>query len=128
MADSFQSGRVTTLQHNPAPSGGYRVRVKSLLAIPSIGLILPALYSELERPALANIVDELEKVPYLRQVVIGIDRASEDEYRHALQYFSRLPQDFQVLWNDGPNLKAIDDMLPKEGLAPQQMEQGRNVW
>ncbi len=129
MADRFQSGRVTTL-HNITrrPLEDIEYELSHYAQYRPIGLILPALYSELERPALAKIVDELEKVPYLRQVVIGIDRANESEYRNALQYFSRLPQDFQVLWNDGPNLKAIDDMLQKEGLAPQQLGKGRNVW
>jgi glucosyl-3-phosphoglycerate synthase len=93
-----------------------------------MGLILPSLYSELEQPALAHIVDELEQVPYLNQIVIGLDRATESEYRHALQYFERLPQNHQVLWNDGPNLKKIDDLLQQEGLAPTQMGKGRNVW
>jgi glucosyl-3-phosphoglycerate synthase len=129
MADSFQSGKVTTLHnimHRPLDEMEYELTTFS--RIRPMGLILPALYSELERPALAHIVDELEKVPYLHEIVIGLDRASEDEYRSAIQYFKRLPQQHQILWNDGPNLKKIDDMLQKEKLAPTQMGKGRNVW
>ncbi len=129
MADSFQSGRVTTL-HNITrrPLEDIENELEHYSQYRPIGLILPALYSELERPALAKIVAELKQVPYLREIVIGIDQASEDEYRHALQYFSELPQDFKVLWNDGPRLKALDETLKKEGLAPTQMGKGRNVW
>ncbi|MCB1646500.1 MAG: glycosyl transferase, partial [Pseudomonadales bacterium] len=83
---------------------------------------------ELERPALTKILDELVKVPYLSSVVIGLDQANADQYRHALQFFDRLPQDHRILWNDGPNLRAIDERLRAKKLAPDQMGKGRNVW
>ena len=129
MADSFQSGRVTTL-HNIVrrPIEQLEQELNRFARSRRMGLILPSLYSELQGPALAHIIDELEKVTYLHQVVIGLDRATEDEYRHAIQYFKRLPQQHRILWNDGPNLKKIDALLKKEGLAPTQLGKGRNVW
>ena len=42
-----------------------------------MSLVLPCLYSELAGPALGNIVAELSKVPYLDEIVIGLDRASD---------------------------------------------------
>lgn len=129
MADSFQSGTVTTL-HNivKRPVEEIERELLEFSVSRPMGLILPSLYSELERPALATIVDELEKVPYLSQIVIGLDRASEDEYRKAIRYFERLPQQHHILWNDGPNLKKIDALLQSKGLAPTQLGKGRNVW
>ena len=67
-------------------------------------------------------------MPYLDQIVIGLDRADEGQYRHAMEYFSGLPQNVKVLWNDGPRLKAIDEKLREQGLAPSEMGKGRNVW
>jgi glucosyl-3-phosphoglycerate synthase len=93
-----------------------------------MGLILPSLYSELEGDALSNIVNELSKVDYLNEIVIGLDRATEEEYRHALEFFKPLNQNFKVLWNDGPRLKAIDEKLKAEGLSPMELGKGRNVW
>ncbi len=58
-----------------------------------MALVLPCLYSELEGPAMDNIVDELCKVPYLSKIVIGLDRANQEQYQKALKFFSRLPQD-----------------------------------
>ncbi len=129
MADSFQYGKVTTL-HNIVrrPIKELEDELNRFAKSRPMGLILPSLYSELQTPALAHIVDELEKVTYLQEIVIGLDRASEDEYRHALKYFKRLPQPHRILWNDGPNLREIDALLQKEGLAPTQMGKGRNVW
>ena len=129
MGDFYQNGVITTL-HNLS-----RRPVKELEAelirysqARPMGLVLPCLYSELEGPALAGIVDELSQVPYLRQVVIGLDRADEQEYRSALAFFSRLPQQHVVLWNDGPRLRSIDAALKKQELDPRELGKGRNVW
>ena len=97
MGDFHQNGIITTL-HNLS---GRPVEVldEELLAFSKarpLGLILPSLFSELEGEALPLIVDELKQVPYLSQVVIGLDRANENEYRHALEFFAPLPQHHRV--------------------------------
>jgi len=129
MSDFFQNGRITTL-HNLSTRSLEQLEDEliNLSHMRPMGLILPSLYSELERPALTTIVDELKKVSYLSQIVIGIDQANKDEFKHALKFFSRLPQQHDLLWNDGPNLLAIDAKLRKEGLAPTEPGKGRNVW
>ncbi len=129
MADSFQGGRITTL-HNivDRPLEALEEDLIQFSVDTPMGLILPSLFSELEGPALANIVNELTKVRFLQQIVIGLDRADESEYRKAIEFFSRLPQPHRILWNDGPNLMAIDQRLQEMGLAPTQLGKGRNVW
>jgi glucosyl-3-phosphoglycerate synthase len=64
----------------------------------------------------------------LSEIVIGLDRATEDQYRHALEFFSVLPQNVKVLWNDGPRLREIDNVLKGEHLSPSDPGKGRNVW
>ena len=93
-----------------------------------ITLILPSLYSELEGPALAHIVDELTQVPYLHRIVIGLDQADEDQFRNAQRFFARLPQTHTVIWNDSPRMKAMLQRLDDLGLAPKEPGKGRNVW
>ncbi len=129
MADFYQNGVVTTL-HNLADRDvkDMEEELVRFSRVRPMALVLPCLYSELEGPALSNIVDELCKVPYLTEIVIGLDRATEVEYVHALEFFSRLPQQHKVLWNDGPRLLEIDARLKKEDLDPQEMGKGRNVW
>jgi len=129
MADFHQNGIITTL-HNLDHRSLQEIEaelVKFGKQRP-MALILPSLYSELQTEALPNIVKELQKVPYLSQIVIGLDRADESQYRHALEFFSDLPQKHCVLWNDGPRLRAIDADLQKLGLAPKEPGKGRNVW
>ncbi|QDP02396.1 glycosyl transferase [Thalassotalea sp. PS06] len=129
MGDFYQNGIITTL-HNLSrrPVEDMEEELKEFSQVRPMGLVLPSLYSELETKALPNIINELTKVPYLSQIVIGLDRADEDQYRHALEFFSKLPQPHQVLWNDGPRLKALDKELQELGLAPEHMGKGRNVW
>ena len=93
-----------------------------------MGLLLPSLFSELETEAMPKILDEVKKVPYLSQIVIGLDRANEAQYREALDFFGELPQHHRVLWNDGPRLRALDAELQEQGLAPEEEGKGRNVW
>ncbi|MCI5107546.1 MAG: glycosyl transferase [Pseudomonadales bacterium] len=129
MGDFHQNGIVTTL-HNlgQRPVEDMEKELERFKSSRPMGLVLPSLFSELEGPALSGIVDELTQVPYLDEIVIGLDRADQAQYQHAIDYFSRLPQHHRILWNDGPRLRAIDEQLKEYGLAPSQMGKGRNVW
>ncbi|EGG29344.1 Glycosyltransferase [Aequoribacter fuscus] len=129
MADFYQNGIVTTLHNLRArPVDALEQELEHFARKRPLGLILPSLYSELEAPALGNIVKELQKVSYLNQIVVGLDRASPAEYQHALRFFERLPQHHRILWNDGPRLKALDAELEALDLAPKELGKGRNVW
>jgi glucosyl-3-phosphoglycerate synthase len=129
MADFYQNGIVTTM-HNLTQRTHEELE-QDLLKFSTtrpLGLILPSLYSELEGSALKDIVSKLKQVPYLSEIVIGLDRADLKQYQHALSFFGELPQHHRVLWNDGPRLQALDAKLHALGLAPKEMGKGRNVW
>lgn len=128
MADFYQNGIITTLHNLKQRSlESMEEELKSFSKIRPMSLVLPSLYSELEGEALANIVNELSQVDYLSEIVIGLDRADEQQYRKALEFFKPLNQKFKVLWNDGPRLKKVDEKLKREGLAPLELGKGRNV-
>ncbi|MEI4549811.1 glycosyl transferase [Pseudoalteromonas spongiae] len=129
MADFYQNGIVTTL-HNLTNRGVEELESElvEFSKTRPMGLILPSLYSELEGEALPKIVEHLSEVPYLSQVIIGLDRATEDEFCKAIEFFKYLGQPHQILWNDGPRLKQLDAELQALGVAPTEMGKGRNVW
>lgn len=129
MGDFYQNGIITTLHDlRQRPLEAMEDELRVFKQTRPMGLILPSLFSELEGDALVNIVQELSKVDYLEEIVIGLDRADADQYRHALEFFKPLGTQYKVLWNDGPRLRAIDEKLRKEGLAPMEPGKGRNVW
>lgn len=129
MADFYQNGIITTL-HNLTDRhiADLENDLMTFSKECPMGLLLPSLFSELEGEAMPNIIKELKTVKYLSEIVIGLDKANEAQYRHALDFFSELPQHHRILWNDGPRLKAIDTELEVLGLAPKEMGKGRNVW
>ncbi|WP_280570617.1 glycosyl transferase, partial [Chromohalobacter sp. 296-RDG] len=129
MSDFYQNGIVTTF-HNltQRPVEALEADLMKFSKRRPMGLILPSLFSEIEGPALSNIVDELAQVPYLSEVVIGLDRADRDQFLRTREFFSRLPQHHRILWNDGPRLSALDAELAELDLAPQEPGKGRNVW
>ncbi len=129
MADFYQNGIVTTL-HNLTnrSTEDLEAELTQFAQTRPLGLILPSLFSELEGKALPDIISKIAQVPYLSQIVIGLDRADLEQYKHAIKFFSELPQHHRILWNDGPRLKALDKKLQKLGLAPTELGKGRNVW
>jgi glucosyl-3-phosphoglycerate synthase len=129
MGDFHQNGVITPL-HNLSNRSVDEME-KELLDFSKtrpMALILPSLYSELQGDALPAIIDQLKEVPYLNQIIIGLDRADQQQYLDAIGFFSSLPQHHRVLWNDGPRLKALDAKLQALGLAPKELGKGRNVW
>lgn len=129
MADFYQNGIVTTL-HNLTnrSTEDLETELTQFAQTRPLGLILPSLFSELEGKALPDIISKIAQVPYLSQIVIGLDRADLEQYKHAIKFFSELPQHHRILWNDGPRLKALDKKLQNLGLAPTELGKGRNVW
>ena len=88
MGDFHQNGIITTLHNMRERTLSEMEKELNLFSSQRpMGLILPSLYSELEGDALTKIVNELTKVSYLDQIVIGLDRANEEEYKSALNFF-----------------------------------------
>lgn len=129
MADFAQHGVIGTL-HNlrHRSTEDIEAELLKLSTETPMCLVLPCLYSELEGPALGKIVDKLCHIPYLEEIIIGLDGATEEQFQHAKQFFARLPQKHVILWNDGPQLLEVDRKLTREQIAPQERGKGRNVW
>ncbi|MCB1388974.1 MAG: glycosyl transferase [Rhodobacteraceae bacterium] len=129
MADFHQNGNIAQFHNLRTRSlQELEYRLETFAQTRKITLILPSLYSELEGPALENILAELSKVKYLHRIIIGLDAADEGQFHTARRFFARLPQNHVVLWNDGPRLQGLMGRLEKHGLWPIEAGKGRNVW
>jgi glucosyl-3-phosphoglycerate synthase len=129
MADFHQNGNISQF-HNlrQRPPEELIYEIETYAQTRKITLVLPCLFSELEGPAMGNILDELSKVSYLHRIIIGLDRADEAQFRRARDFFARLPQEHVVLWNDSPRMQALDAKLAAMGLAPEEQGKGKNMW
>ena len=127
--DFFQNGSITTLHKLcRRPIEEIEAELRLFAVERPMALILPSLYSELQGPALSRIVDELRHATYIGDIIVGLDQANGEQYEHAKAFFSELPQNVHILWNDGPWLREIDAELQSLDLAPTQPGKGRNVW
>jgi len=129
MVDFHQNGNIATL-HNlrTRDLADMTYELETFAQTRKMSLILPCLYSELATDAMPNILEELSRVSYLHRIIIGLDRASAEEFRHAQQFFKGLNQNHVVIWNDSPRMKALGARLEAMGLAPMEEGKGKNVW
>jgi glucosyl-3-phosphoglycerate synthase len=93
-----------------------------------IALVLPCLYSELAGEALKGIIRHLKEVKYIREIVVSLGVASKDEFNHAIEYFSVLPQKTSIIWIDGPGISSIYDAIGEAGLPVGEQGKGRAAW
>ncbi|MCS7314228.1 MAG: hypothetical protein RMI94_04270 [Bryobacterales bacterium] len=129
MADFYQTGVVATL-HRLNPDGLERLEseLEGFSGERPIGLVLPALYSEFETPAMRRIVDELRRVRYLRRVAVALGRANRDQYLRACSFFRDLPAPVTVLWLDSPRIGRLFRLLEEYGLCAGPDGKGRSCW
>jgi glucosyl-3-phosphoglycerate synthase len=134
VADFHQTGAITTL-HRLGPSDLDRLEdeLRGFSAARPIALVLPCLYAELRDTALKGIIEELKRVRYLRQVIVGVsgtDRRSDfEEMRAAFAGITTTSgQPATLIWNGGPRVEALYRQLQGEGLSPGREGKGRAAW
>jgi len=129
MADFFQTGNVTTL-HRLRENDISRLEgdLQRFSKSTPISLVLPALYSEFETPAMKRILDELCQVRYLRHIVLALARATREQYQQVLELVQVLPQKVIVLWIESDRVQDLFQLLGKQGLSAGEDGKGRSCW
>lgn len=129
MADFYQTGLVPTL-HGLNREGLPRLEAELDRSVdaPGIGLVLPALYSEFETPAMKSIMDELRHVRYLRRIVVALARANEREYQRVVRLFADFPTEVTVLWILSDPVQEFFTYLEDCGLSSGVEGKGRSCW
>lgn len=130
MSDFFQNGVITTLQKLGDRSiENLEDELLSYSKRHNMVLLLPALYSEFETPAMKKIIEELKHVKYLHKIILGLDCANKSQFEEVKNIMSILPCDVDVIWNDGPRIKELYSELTREGFPGLSTPgKGRNVW
>jgi glucosyl-3-phosphoglycerate synthase len=129
MGDFYQTGMVTTL-HRLTANGHHRLEreLERFARFSPIGLVLPALYSEFETPAMQGIVNELRDVRYLRRIVVALARANYDQYLHARSFFEDFRTPVTFLWIDSDRIQNLFAQLEENGLSAGRDGKGRSCW
>ncbi len=129
MSDFFQNGVVTVLHRLGHPNiEQLEVELEKHATGNPIALVLPSLYSELDRPAFKKILEDLTHVRYLNEVVIALGEASALEFRRAKEYFKILPQHVRVVWVDGPRIQELLKQLVEQEIDIGLPGKGQSCW
>ncbi|MEO8130380.1 MAG: glycosyl transferase, partial [Bryobacteraceae bacterium] len=129
MADFHQTGTITTLHRLNTDGLSTLERDLRLHAEATpIGLVLPALYTEFERPAMRRIVEELRKVSYLSHIVLALGRANETQYLHAKSFFDGFETPVTFLQVDHPQVASLFSLLKEHRLESGTAGKGRTCW
>ncbi len=129
MADFFQTGLIATL-HRLGEVDLEKIETELTWYAQErpIALVLPSLYSELEGAALRNILNELKDIGYIKEIVVTLGPASEEEFKHAKEFFSVLPQNPKIVWNSGPKIEEIYRAIEDAELPIGEPGKGRSAW
>ena len=129
MGDFYQTESFSTLHRlNRKNVGQLEEQLQEFCETRPIALVLPCLYTELKGKALKLILKQLKEVRYLNEIVITLGKANEKEFRHAQEFFSVLPDNHKIIWDDGDRMTAIFNLLEESGLDIGEPGKGRAAW
>jgi glucosyl-3-phosphoglycerate synthase len=129
MTDFYQTGIITTLHKLGKPSlDRLESELRDYVKTRPVALVLPALYSEFEGPAMPVIVQELAKVKYLKEVVLVLDKASDKEFHRVREFMSPIQTEVRIVHNDGKRVTEIYETFARNGLDVGQRGKGRSAW
>lgn len=132
MSDFLQRGPISTL-HLLGDTNIYALEreIEEAAQTRPIALVLPCLISEMDGSALKVIMSALERVNYLREIIITLGPADKDDFARACDYFLPLHKKgrrVRLIWNDGERVSALYQEIEKTGLSPGPHGKGRSAW
>ncbi len=127
MAD-FYINRLPTFSLLPDESTGSMEEkiMQESVKIP-IGVLIPALFSDLSGAAMRAIIKQLVKMDFVKKVYVCLDQASEEEYRSSIAITRPLGKKGVLIWNDGPRVRKVLSEIEKEIFVGLRGK-GNSVW
>jgi glucosyl-3-phosphoglycerate synthase len=104
-------------------------RLTQLTETVPTAVLIPALYEELERPALTRIRDQLAMCQFVNTVVVAVHAPTQEQYAKTVEFFSVLPQPTYVIWENGSRVTQLLEKLRAKGLDLLRFKgKGQAVW
>ncbi|MEB3290818.1 MAG: glucosyl-3-phosphoglycerate synthase [Leptolyngbya sp.] len=125
----YKQELITTIHDLGGDLARLETRLTDLSQHHPTAVLIPSLYEELERPALARIRDQISQCAFVNTVVICLYADRFEQYAHAVKFFQPLPQRVVVLWENGPAITRLLQTLADQGLDLLAFRgKGRAVW
>lgn len=129
MSDFHQSGPVTALPRlRQIAIEDLESKILALTPKFPVSLVIPMIPAEMERPALARIVEELRQIKYLHSLVISLNKASAHDYARTVDFFSAYPGSKVILWSESRAVQRFLEQMQATGLNVGSPGKGRACW
>ncbi len=129
MSDIYQNGPVVALPRlRSLPIGDMEREIVALKDRFPVALVIPMIPSEMDRPALKGILDELCQVPYLELLVISLNKATAEDLARTKVYFDRYPGRKVILWSESRGVQHLMERMRTVGLNAGAPGKGRACW
>ncbi len=129
MSDFLQCGRIGTLhQMSPVKLERLEDELRQYVRFKPVSLVLPCQYSEITGTAMTRIVEHLKGADYLHRLVVTLDGAQKEGFAKTKEFFSSLPQETVIIWNNSPDMESFYTRLRTEGLVDTAGGRGRSLW
>ena len=129
MSDFHQWGPVTALPRlRELPVEHLESRILALTPKFPVSLVIPMIPAEMDRPALAHIVEELSRLEYLHSLVISLNKASADDYARTVKFFEGYPGQKVILWSESRAVQGFLEKMQATGLNVGAPGKGRACW
>lgn len=120
---------ITTLHDLNLDKNKLMKNISDAAAERPVSVVMPMLYSEIKSDALGNIVKQLNKCTYLKEVIVPLAAKSKEEFNHVKRFFRNLTIPKLVMWCNGPRIENLLTQLKSEGLnLTRYRGKGRDVW
>jgi glucosyl-3-phosphoglycerate synthase len=129
VSDFHQIGSVTALPRLVArPLEDLEKHILALSRRFPVALIIPMVPSEMDRPALRRMLEELMKVGYLDSLVISLNKATAEDHLRCHEFFAPYEGRKVVLWNEAPAILEMLEDMHARGLYVGEPGKGRACW
>ena len=129
MSDFHQFGPVTALPRLVTrPVEDLERQILALTTRFPVALVIPIVPSEMDRPALGRILEELCRVAYVDTLTVSLNKATREDYARANDYFAPYPWRKVILWNESPAVQSFVTHMQAVGLDTGESGKGRACW
>ena len=120
---------ITTLHDFNLDKDKLLKNISDVAGIRPVSVILPMLYSEIKNDAILNIISELNKCTYLKELIVPLAANTNEEFVHVKRFFKKLEIPSLIMWCNGSKIENLLISLKSEGLNLTKYHgKGRDVW
>ena len=125
----YKQDLITTIHDYGCDLEYIKSRMLELKEKSPTAIIIPALYEELERPALTQIREHLKACPFVNTIVVCLYAETAEQYAKAVEFFNPLPQKVRIIWENGPRVRRLLEEVKEKGLDLLKLKgKGIAVW